>query len=307
MNPEQIYLIELKIKAIEHLDYISFVSFLGVTPDSKRIDTYNYIKKYLSAEAEQYWDNHKREIGYGIIHCGKLENYFRIFSKYILPLMHNHDTICKFLNQDSLSAQKEYYSKVINNTRWQRLFKLFFSKFIMSRLGRNKSFFNHVENNHIASTLYRRTESGLTNIPTIDNYFLEYILTHNYRSLKRCHPYLQEKNFEKIKNNINRIELIIDTLDNTLDSVDINSIHKFNLSDIFEYMNNSQKERTIKRIVKVSTPGALMAFWTLFTKQEIPFQFKDVIVNNSNGWHNQNLSKTFFYRNFCIWKLKDGD
>jgi S-adenosylmethionine-diacylglycerol 3-amino-3-carboxypropyl transferase len=305
MNPEQLYLVELKMKAIEFLDYEEFISFVGVVQNGNRFQTYIRLRSYLSNDARQFWDTHTNFIENGIIHCGKLENYFRIFSQYILRMIHKKSTIHEFLSLKSLNEQKSYYQSKLNNIRWRWLFTLFFSRFIMSRIGRNKAFFNNVRSDNTASILFQRTEYGLTEISVSDNYFLQYIMTHTFNSPNHYHPYLLIDNFNKLKSCLDRIQLTCGTLDEVLSKLQARSISKFNLSDIFEYMDSEQIKTTLDHIVRVSTDKALISFWTLFNTITIPPSLKfikpaipDEQVLLTNG------SKTFFYNNFCTWQVE---
>lgn len=305
MNPEQLYLVELKMKAIEFLSYEEFVSFVGVVRNGNRYKTYVRFRSYLSDDARQFWDAHTDFIENGIIHCGKLENYFRIFSQYILRMIYRKSTISEFLSLKSLNEQKAYYQSKLNNIRWRWLFSLFFSRWIMSRIGRNKIFFKHVISDNIANILFQRTEYGLTEIPVSDNYFLQYIMTHTFNSPDNYHPYLQKNNFNKLKTCVYRIQLTCGTLDEVLNKLQDRSISKFNLSDIFEYMDTKQTEATLNHIVRVSTDKALISFWTLFNTITIPpsLKFLKPVIPNRQALF-ANGSKTFFYKDFCTWQVE---
>ena len=59
------------------------------------------------------------------------------------------------------------------------LFRVFFSRFVMGRLGRDPEFFRYVEGS-VSDRILSRTRHALTVLPTHANPFLAYILTGNY-------------------------------------------------------------------------------------------------------------------------------
>jgi len=83
-NPAQIYLVELKMKAIQLFDYNDFIEFVGARSSDNRLQLYCKIRSFLSEAARDFWDAHSESINFGIIHCGKFEQYFSVFRKYIL-------------------------------------------------------------------------------------------------------------------------------------------------------------------------------------------------------------------------------
>ncbi len=303
-NPAQIYLVELKMAAIKYLDYEQFIRFLGVRSEKNRWDIYNKLRPQLSDNAADYWDRNKKNINRGIIHIGKFENYFGLFYRFILPLIHYRRTIRKFLAESHLSVQKNLYKQSWNNLRWRYLFRIFFSKFVLSRFGRSADFFRYVSLEDISKVLFERTEYGLTALPVKDNFYAEYILSGKYRNLQSVPPYLNPDNFETLKRRAHRIELVCSTLEEYLNELPANSITKFNLSDCFEYMSGDQMNNLLKRIVKISRPGARLAFWTLFIPQQIPKDFNNHIEPLKELSENlSSTARTFFYNDFCLWQI----
>ena len=64
---------------------------------------------------------------------------------------------------------KLFYDKTWNNLRFKFLFKLFFNKFVMGRLGRDKEFFKYVDAAMISRNIKARTDRALRDVPTWNN------------------------------------------------------------------------------------------------------------------------------------------
>jgi len=303
-NPAQIYLCELKIKAIQYLNYEDFIAFLGLTKSKYRFDTYNFLRNFLSRPAKKYWDEQIEKLLQGIIHSGKFELYFSYFRRFAVSLIHTKKSVSKLFSSDSLEQQKTFYNKVWNNRRWKALFKIFFGKFLLGNLGRDPSFFKYVTIDNIADELFKRTERGFTKIPVKNNYFLYYIFTGKY-DINNVPPYLCKQNFNLLKKNVSKIKLVLSSLETYLENYNGAGISKFNLSDIFEYMNTQSYKSLLNKIIQVSRPDAIIAFRTLFIPYNIPDELQSQI-NSDIDLSNTLLDsdKTFFYGNFCLWEIK---
>ncbi len=307
INQAQIFLLELKIRAIQSLEYDDFVGFIGARSSRNRQHLYSHIRHSLSDEARGYWDTQTESICKGIIHSGKFEKYFSIFRRIILPIIHTQKNVRKLLEASSLEQQKTFYDEIWNNQRWQWLFHVFFGKFLLGRLGRDSSLFEYVTLNKVAEELFRRTCRGLTEIPVQDNFFIEYILTGQYSDLEIAHPYLRESNFQFLKDNVGEIRLVCGSFEKYLTNLQAGIVSKFNLSNIFEYMSNDAFEMTFHKIGRISRDHSKLAYWTLF----VPRYSLTGLANQMNLCSTLSeklfaFDRTFFYGSFCLWNVTRG-
>ena len=303
-NPAQIFLVELKICAIQRLECDDFVRFVGARPCQDRLRLYSYVRPFLSQGAREYWDGQTQDLVKGIIHCGKFERYFRVFRKLVLPFIHDRKAVEQLLAASSLDQQRIFYDRAWNNRRWQWLFRIFFGKFLLGHLGRDPSFFQHVTLDKVGEEILTRTRHGLTEVPIHDNYFVEYILTGHYGDLEKAHPYLRESNFSFLREHAGRVRLVCADLDEHLKSLRPGSVSKCNLSDIFEYVSYQAFERTLGEILRVCRSDARIASWTLLTSRNAPSGLTgriDPCTSTSRELFAQN--RTFFYGSFHIWRV----
>ena len=263
INDTQLFISELKQKAIEHLVYEEVLEFLGFRNSNKRLEYYARIKPHLNRDTELFFSSRLKTIESGVIYSGKFEKYFSIFRNWILPILHTKKTINALFLKRNASTQEEFYNNVWNNRRWRWLFKIFFSKTIMGWLGRDPSFFNEVQKN-VGEEIYRRAGKHLSSEFVSKNYFLDF-------QLRGCFNiglpfYIRPENFEKIKSNIRRIEWIKGYL------TDIPANKKFdclNLSNIFEYMNPDMFREQASHIKKLSTEDSRIAYWNLLVERDL--------------------------------------
>lgn len=305
-NSEQLSLLRLKLLSIGRFDYEDFVAFIGAAPCTNRMSLYRQLREGLDSQDRAYWDQHTEMLNMGVIHGGKFERYFAHFRRHVLPLVHSRRTVRRLLALRSTDAQREFYDRVWNSPRWRLLFRLFFGRFLLGRLGRSPAFFRYVEERKTAETLLARTRRGLTEIPVFDNYLVHYILTGHYPDLDTTHSYLQKANFPSLRQSAHRIQLVQTSLLDYLKTLPTQSISKLNLSDIFEYMSPDKYEETLREVARVGRPGSRVAFWTLFIPRRVPSSLESRFVSETASaqklWARD---RSFFYGDFNLWRIKD--
>ena len=320
----QIALAKLKKEVFNSLSYEEMLEFMGVMKSDKRIEIYDRIRKNLDKEVKEYWDFNRESIEKGIIHAGKFEKFFKIFREKILLFVHSKKRIEKLLEKKSRQERIEYYDKYWNNFRWKLMFKLFFSKYIVGKLGRDKEFFRYAEKN-ISEEMKERSRYALCQLNPYENPYINYILTGNYR--KDCLPYfLRKENFDKIIKNLHKVEILQSSVEEYLDQIDF-KIDKFNLSDIFEYMSAENYSKLMGKIYDNAENNALLAYWNLIvernsekldykkTDSEIAVTGKETNVNGKKYERMKELDRklhekdmTFFYTDFVVEKvIKNGN
>ena len=320
----QIALAKLKKEVFNSLSYEEMLEFMGVIKSDKRVEIYDRIRENLDKEVKEYWDFNKEAIEKGIIHTGKFEKFFKIFREKILPFVHSKKRVEKLLEKKSMQERMEYYDNHWNNFRWKLMFKLFFSKYIIGKLGRDKEFFRYAEKN-ISEEMKERSRYALCELNPYENPYINYILTGNYR--KDCLPYfLRKENFDKIRKNLHKVEISQSSVEEYLDQIDF-KIDKFNLSDIFEYMSAENYSKLMEKIYDNAEDNALLAYWNLIvernsekldykkTDSEITVTGKEINVKEKKYERMKELDKklhekdmTFFYTDFVVEKvIKNGN
>ena len=294
----QIACTQLKKYAIKFLDYDSFLKLLGFKNCNNRTEIFKSIEEHLSTEAKYYFTNHPDIIEKGIIHQGKFEHYFQLFATKIMPLVHNQKNMTELFLPKALEAQKLFYDKTWNNLRFKLLFKLFFNKFIMGRLGRDKEFFKYGDTAMISKNIKERTDRALRDVPTWNNPYLNYILLNNFEFA--LPDFAKEENFNIIKNNIDALEVKVGTINETAKNSGM-KFDCFNLSDIFEYMDVQLFKDISEQLLSVSNNGARYCYWNMMVDRRI----SEILPEHFT--YKEDLSKklyekdrAFFYKSFIV-------
>jgi len=295
LSAPQIACLEIRIAAFKELDYWDLCKFLGVQKSENRVEIYrNRLKKHLSVGSEAFWEFNLSVIRDGIIHGGKFERYLRLFGKWVLPLIHSRSTIDELLKEKSQAERMKFYEERWDHARWRLLFKIFFSRFMMGRAGRDPSFFNHVQGT-VGERILARSKHALTECPIHQNPFLHYILKGNF-SMDNLPGYLRQEHFEAIQSKINRITLVQGPTTAVGGSFDA-----FNLSDIFEYMSEEEFTVCYDKLLSQANPKARMAYWNMLVPRSCPHSCLDRVSSLNelaDSLHKED--QAWFYQKFVI-------
>ncbi|MEI7596738.1 MAG: DUF3419 family protein [Bacteroidota bacterium] len=296
VNQIQLYLIELKKQAFINLSYSEMLEFLGFYESNMRFEYFKKIQPFLSIDCNKYWVKNIDIIEQGVIHTGKFEHYFELFRKKILPLIHTKKRTTALLKEKTANEQLEFYHKTWNTFRWKMLFKVFFSKFVMGKFGRDPEFFNEVKV-EVSKFIFSKAEAHLSRIDSTKNEYLHYIFTGSFD--KKLPHYARQENFELIKRNASKLRIEKGYAENYITKE--NPIDYINFSNIFEYMNSTDFKNTSQKIIENIPPNCRIAYWNLMVPRKLSDYFSSQIqyledFSNELTEHD----KGFFYKQFII-------
>jgi len=298
LNTTQLNCLALRVAAYKELKHPELLELIGSKPSQQRANLYQRCRPLLTKPEQTFWDNKSAEIEQGIGAAGKFERYFSLFKNRIIPLIHSRKRIDQLIQGGGIVYRKSFYDNVWNNWRWRILFKIFFSRFVMGRMGRDPSFFQYVEGS-VSDRILERAKHALTELNPLENPYLQWILTGE-------HPYalpfaLREENFDAIRNNIDRLEWRQSSIEAYLEEAGTNAIAGYNLSDIFEYMSEDSFTTLLEKLIEAGAPGARLAYWNMLAPREAPQRYHDRIKplpELSARLHQQD--KAFFYSKFIV-------
>lgn len=288
MNEVQLWVTKLKEQAIRHLSHQEFLKLLGFISCENRWEIFLKIREFLSDDANVFLS--RQLIESGLIHQGKFEKYFQLFAKRILPFIHSKKDIQQLMLPKSAEEQDAFYHHKWNNLRWKLLFRIFFSKYVMGKFGREPEKLNEVKLN-VGKQIFNVAEAHLKSIYAQQNYILYYTLTGQFGDL--LPPYAMLENFTKIKSWLqqNEITYFYGDLENCL--MQNPGYNRFNLSNIFEYMSEEVFEKQAKLLHQNVMPQSRICYWNLM----VPRNLHD-IVHCVPLAVNAEVDRGFFYQKF---------
>ncbi len=302
LNPAQLACVELRKEAILRLDREACLAFMGIIEDKGRVNTFHSLSGNLSDQARQFWEQNIESIDNGFIHSGKFEKYFQCFRKYVLTMIHPGRNIQRLLQKKQKQDRFDYYDRTWANFRWHMLFKIFFSRTIMGRMGRDPEFFRYVDV-PVSENILKRAKYALTELSTHDNPYLDYILTGNFKN--SLPYYLWPDNYERIKRNTKHLTLFQGSIQDAINLHEGRKFDGFNLSDIFEYLDFDTCKSLYSSFINIANPGARLVYWNMLVPRKCPEEFRERIINkDSLAKKLFEKDKAFFYSDFIVEEVR---
>lgn len=298
LSPAQLACVELRVAAYRVLEHAELLELIGSTPSRRRRQLYGRCRPLLGPAARAFWDARPAEVLAGVGSAGKFERYFALFRRFVLPLVHGRSQIAALLRGGSPDVRRAFYRRHWDTWRWQMLFRIFFSRFVMGRMGRDPSFFAYVEGN-VATRILERARHAVTELNPMDNPYLQWIMTGRHTTALPLA--LRHEHFDTIRSNLDRLEWRCQSVEDFLMSREPHSVDRFNLSDIFEYMSPENFHRLLERLVAGGRPGGRLAYWNMLVPRSRPESMAGKLRPLSElagRLHRQD--KAFFYSHFVV-------
>jgi S-adenosylmethionine-diacylglycerol 3-amino-3-carboxypropyl transferase len=297
-SPTQIACLELRVAAFRLLSHSELLELLGAAPSDRRIALYARIRHLLSPLSRSIWDRRPDWITTGAGACGKFERYLHLYRALVLPLIHGPRTIDALSHPLSRDERALFYDRVWDNRRWRTLFRLFFSRAVMGRIGRDSRFFTYVDG-RVADRLLDRTRHAVVDLDPLSNPYLQWITLGRY--VTALPHALREENHETIRGHLDRLEWRLSSMEAVLDEVGPGTIDKINLSDILEYLSEPEADHLLAGAARAGRAGGRIAYWNLFVPRSRPKRLAPrlrPLPELSASLSQQ--AKTFFYSRFVL-------
>ncbi len=302
LSSAQLAALALRVAAYRNLSHEELLELIGSRSNAhsghRREDLYRRCRSSLDPEASHFWDHHIHEIRRGIGSAGKFEGYFALFRRWILPWVHSQKTVQQLLAGGDQAVREAFYAQKWDTWRWRWMFRLFFSRLVMGRLGRDPSFFQYVEGS-VADKILQRTRDALTRLNPAENPYVHWILTGRHGAAL---PYaLRPEHFETIRENLHRLEWSCQSVEDRLKQEGPRSFHRFNLSDIFEYMSWESSGELLESLANSGRPGGRLVYWNMLVPRSRPESLAGRLLplkDSAKALHRQD--KAFFYSDLVI-------
>jgi len=298
LSDAQLAALELRVAAYRVLQHHELLELVGSRQSTRRAALYARCRIALSDNARTFWDARSQAIAAGVGSAGKFERYFAIFRTRVMPLIHRPSVVRVLLEPRDRAGREQFYESRWNTWRWRLLFRVFFSRTVMGRLGRDPEFFRYVDTD-VASSILARTRHALTELAPSDNPYLHWILTGTHGDALPCA--LRAEHFDIIRANLDRLEWRRQSIEDCLEQLDGRTIDRLNLSDMFEYMSAENYERVLARAVAAARPGARLAYWNMLAPRRRPESMAAQLVPQADlAARLHRADRAFFYSAFVV-------
>jgi S-adenosylmethionine-diacylglycerol 3-amino-3-carboxypropyl transferase len=267
LNPAQLACLDLRVAAYRELTHHELLELIGSRASSRRAELYARCRSALSTDGRRFWDARGVAIDAGIGSAGKFERYFALFRNRILPLVHPRRRVLDLLTPRDRRGRERFYTDQWDTWRWRLLFRLFFSRTAMGRLGRDPEFFRYVSGD-VASRILERTRHALTELDPSANPYLHWILTGTHGDVLPLA--LRPEHFDHIRANLDRLVWRRESVEEFVAKAGSHAIDRYNLSDLFEYVSVDHYHRVLDGLVQAGRPKARLAYWNMLAPRRRP-------------------------------------
>ncbi|MCF7852432.1 MAG: BtaA family protein [Simkaniaceae bacterium] len=253
-NPIQTHLLDLKCNAMKHLDFYSFLEFLGITNNQKKKTLPRKIYENLNEESKTFWVQHMNLIEKGIIYQGQVEKvcqYLAIFIRCFRGF-----SISKLTSFDSLDEQREFVAKNWDRPFWRRIFQIAlnpkYSKFYIDDPG-----LTHFIGPNInpGDYIYDRMHKSLNQFLAKENPLFSLVL-NGYVQEAAFAPHMKIEYAPLIKSRLDRLSYKTENMIDFLEKQPPESIDRFSFSDIASYMSEKDFNRMLRAMIHCAKPKA---------------------------------------------------
>jgi S-adenosylmethionine-diacylglycerol 3-amino-3-carboxypropyl transferase len=298
LSAAQLACLELRAAAYRALSHAELLELVGSRPSIRRRELYGRCRDGLSPATRSFWDGRPQAIERGIGAAGRFERYFELFRTRVLPLVHRRQTAEALLEPRDAAGRRRFYDERWDTWRWRLLFRLFFSRVVMGRLGRDPEFFRYVEGD-VSARILERTRHALVDLDPSRNPYAHWILTGTHGAALPCA--LRAESFETIKANLDRLTWRQESLEEYLEGAEPASVHAFNLSDLFEYVSVDAYHRMLEGLARTGARGARLAYWNMLAPRRRPEAMADRLASRDElAQRLHECDQAFFYSAFVV-------
>lgn len=299
LSSAQLDCLRLRIGAMRVLEHPEFLELMGSYPSDRRGALLDRATLHLPEETRARWQALRPQVvAYGAGGVGRFERYFRIFRRWILPLVHSRRTIDDVFVSRPPAEREHFLEQRFVTWRWRFMLQLFFSRFTMGRMGRDKAFFDHVEGSVADHVARRIRHAGVTCDPA-ENPYLHWILKGGH-GVALPMPW-RPGPYEVIRGRLDRLDLVA----GPLEASGTDPVDGFNLSDIFEYMSPSASEAAYGQILDRARPGSRLVYWNMMAPRRVPETCAHRVTRlQALEDRLKQRDKAFFYSDFVIEEVR---
>jgi S-adenosylmethionine-diacylglycerol 3-amino-3-carboxypropyl transferase len=288
LNRHHIYLLNLKLAAIEHLpSYDKFFAFFGEGKgENTNTDYLRYIRPHLDRETRDFWESNT--LGGGVVYGDRISFftnaglYEHSRNGYFLRFFHQVARVfgCKpdeVLKAESLEDQARLYDQYVDP---------FFDSFVIKTLGKlpvtmfglgiPPQQYDELKKDVGTGTvidIYReRTRRLACDYPISENYFAWQAFARRYdtKDRKALPDYLKEENYETLKANAGRLTTKVGSATDEIKNSDHGTFNRFVFLDAQDWMDADTMTELWTGIVEKAEPGSRVIFRTAGAESPLP-------------------------------------
>lgn len=289
LNTAHIALNRLKVAALQQLpDYTHFRRFFADADTPTNLRTYKaHIRDHLDDTSRSYWEGRdligRRRIGgfsKGVYRKGLLGTFIGL--AHAVAKLHRVDPAI-LLQATSIEEQRRIFDK-----RFAPIFDRKFVRWLTDQpaslfgLGIPPAQFDALAGDkRMADVLKERLQKLACGFDLDDNYFAWQAFGRGYgkQSNAPLPPYLQQSNYDQIKERAARIDIRHANLVEMLAQSEAESFDRYVLLDAQDWMDDAQLNHLWSEITRTARPGARVLFRTAAEPSLLPGRVSEALLD----------------------------
>jgi S-adenosylmethionine-diacylglycerol 3-amino-3-carboxypropyl transferase len=299
LNPTQIFLLQIKIAAAQHLNYKDFWRLFSLDPVPSISETYHVLRPHLGLDAQCFWDTHLSLFQRGLYRAG-IFGFTLWLQRTYLRMVCGRNVLEQFFKISSLTEQAKFYHRKIHTKWWNVFAKPFVDHwFFLLLFGAHPYQARRVQNQQFADFLASGIRRALTTIPAQDNFLWQQAFLGRYLVSP---DYSSPENFGRLKEVVSRIRTYHGRLQHLLEELPPRSVTCFNLLDAPDWLSPDETVMLWTLIQRVAAPGARVLFRTIDPSYQLPPSILE-------SWHDETdptwtiRERTGVYAKVCLYVL----
>lgn len=305
-NPAQTSVLQLKLAALRTLEHHQFFTMFGTPDGAAAVALYRrHVRSALGASARRYWDANERLLARGLASQGKLGLFIRIVRWYLKRQL-GEQRIRQFFEVEDLDRQRDqYYADIRPRLFRPAALRLLRSPLVLALGGMHPNQYHLLDREgSVEDYLRDRVDYVLTSLPIGENYFAAQVALGAYADTQAVPPYLLEANFPTLRDCADRVDVDTVWLLDHLRSLPDGAINKFNLMDIFDWMDPFTRDDTFREVVRVGAPGARFIFRSAVPSLPLPADVEpDVAAEGDLARELFATDRTVTYSSFHVYQI----
>ncbi len=268
LNETQNHLLALKAKAMEHLDFEQYISFLGGAEDQQRLTKFQLFSSHLDEKERVFWTENSELIVKGILYQGAVEKICsRIAS--VLRII-RRKKVKRLFEIENIEEQREFVKNQWNSFFWRKSFDWLFNGPFMRLVLKDPGVFAHLGGKvSPGKYLFQRFSNSLNTTLASENPLLSLVLRGHVHP-KAFPPYLTKDGVATIKSRLHKLTWQTENVITFLEKSPAAYFDCFSLSDIASYMDVSNFERLVFAIHRTAKPGARFSIRQFMSDHPFP-------------------------------------
>ena len=263
-NPAQIYLTELKAKALTNLDFEQARNFFSEDASELPLK----IGVHISDASKQYWQKHRQDLKPGLSNCGVVDHKVKTNRDLFYLSVQSAPKTETMLTQTNMKAQLNTFNNDWVNWQWKLALKTMSNKANLA-LGVGDISMHAVAKDY-AEQVQKKIERAFTSVLTSGNsylwqYFLGKYPPGNEEALP---PFLRRSNLLFLRNGLSRFTLAAEDLCGWLREQPSESVDYFVLSNILDFAKGQYPEMLSEEIARVGRSGGVVCLRSLLPRTE---------------------------------------